>query len=496
MLYTKPPSIERGAGSPYDGKDPVVVPVGRLKDSKIWLPDGAPQELESLVKELVDKEVFTLDQGTAYVTVYSGKPIALAGLGEASSDGNFGLEAVRRGFAQAVKTLRDKYEACSLDLRGLNPRRAYEAVIASGLAAYRLEEFKNTRKRKLGKILVYGGSDVSLDEASAVLEGVYLARDIANAPPHHLTPARLADLVSKLFSGLDGVSVEVLGYDRLRAEGFGGIVSVGMGSDEKPVLIIIKYEGGNRGRYAVVGKTVIFDSGGINLKPSQGITYMRADKAGGAATIGLLWTAAKLKLPATIYGLVPAVINVPSGSSYLPSDVIRMWDGTMVEITNTDAEGRLILADAIAYAAKRLGADVIVDLATLTGAIVVALGPLIAGLFTRHDDLARAIEEASGDVGEKVWRMPMEDEYAKTMSRSAQVGEIVNAAQRYGGAIFGALFLERFSHGKKHVHLDIAGPGISYEAGPLAPPYWPDNGLAPGYGVRLMLETLKRLMEG
>ena len=267
-------------------------------------------------------------------------------------------------------------------------------------------------------------------------------------------------------------------------------MSVGMGSEEKPVLIVAHYKGGGR-RVAVVGKTVVFDSGGINLKPSQGMTSMRADKAGGAAALGTLWAAARLGLKVDLYALLPAVINVPSGSSYLPSDVIRMWDGTRVEITNTDAEGRLIIADAIAYASKELKAEEVIDLATLTGAIVVALGPLVAGLFTRDDEMADKLLKASERTGEALWRMPMVDEYAESLTRPAQVGDIVNAAQRYGGAIFGALFLERFSHGARHAHIDMAGPGIAYEASYLTPDYWPDKGLAPGYGVRLLVEYLK-----
>jgi len=175
-----------------------------------------------------------------------------------------------------------------------------------------------------------------------------------------------------------------------------------------------------------------------------------------------------------LYALLPVVINVPSGSSYLPSDVIKKWDGTRVEINNTDAEGRLILADAIAYAAKRLGAKKIIDAATLTGAIVVALGPLVAGLFTRSEDLAKAIEEAAKATGEMVWRMTMVDDYKAWLAK-APLGDIVNVAGRYGGAIFAALFLERFTHGAEWAHLDIAGPGIGLEAQGVAPSYWPDQ---------------------
>ena len=481
VLYTKPPRIVEGSGDPFESV--VAVPVGSV-DGGLWTPDDIPSELRSMMEVLWRLGVFKGGSGSSYVVPY-GSGVVLAGVGRPGD-----AEGVRRGFAQAARSIRESVERLGLYVDGLGSL-AFEAVISAGLGVYRLEEFRSSRRIRLSELAVYGGR-FDFSEASALLEGVYLARDIANAPPNHLTPSKLALEVEELFSRVDGVEVEVLGYDRLVREGFGGIVNVGKGSDEKPVLVIARYRGGGR-RVALVGKTVIFDTGGINLKPSQGITYMRADKAGGAAVLGALWTAAKLKLPLDLYALIPAVVNVPSGSSYLPSDVIRMWDGTMVEVTNTDAEGRLIMADAIAYAAERLGAEVIIDVATLTGAIVVALGPLMAGLFSRDEELARIFEEASRETGEKLWRMPMEDEYAKPMSKAAQAGDIVNSWQRQGGAIFAALFLERFTHGRRHVHLDIAGPGMAYEASQVAPPYWPEGGLAPGYGVRLLVSALRRL---
>ncbi|GBF08598.1 probable cytosol aminopeptidase [Aeropyrum pernix] len=489
VLYTRPPRLSVSRETFFGRQTPVVIPVFKDGDS-IKLPEGLPQDLESLLKEGYNSKAVSPEPGSAVKLPYRSGLVVTAGCG-APGD----LEGVRRGFAAASRQVVDSFEDAQLYLAGLDTASSTEAVIGALLGAYRLEEFKNTRKRKLQQLWVYGG-EPRLDYAQAVGEGVYLARDIANAPPHSLPPAKLAAAVEDLFSKFDNVDVEVFSYDRLLEEGFGGIVSVGMGSEEKPRLIVIKYRGGAGEPIALVGKAVVFDSGGINLKPSQGMTLMRADKAGGAAVVGAMWTAARLGIKASIIGLIPAVINVPSGSSYLPSDVIRMWDGTMVEITNTDAEGRLILADAISYAAKQLGAKTIIDLATLTGAIVVALGPLIAGLFTRSDDLARAFEEASRATGEKIWRMPMEDEYAKSLTQPAQAGEIVNAAQRYGGAIFGALFLERFAHGKEFAHLDIAGPGIAFEAGSLAPPYWPEKGMAPGYGVRLLIEVLSRIARG
>ncbi|MEB3860410.1 MAG: leucyl aminopeptidase family protein, partial [Desulfurococcales archaeon] len=387
---------------------------------------------------------------------------------------------------KALKSIAERHEKSLIVAWGLEEAEATEVLVSGLLAAYRLEAFKGSSKRKLKQVGLLGSS-VDPTYAAAVAEGVYLARDIANAPPNMLPPRVLGEKLKDLFRGVEGVEVDVIDYDGLVREGFGGIVNVGKGSEEKPVLVILKYKGGEGVPKAIVGKTVVFDTGGINLKPSQGITYMRSDKAGGAAVAGTIWALARMKARVNVVGLMPAVINAPSGSAYLPSDVIRMWDGTLVEITNTDAEGRLILADAIAFAAKKLQASEIIELSTLTGAIVVALGPLISGLFTRNKDIERGLSKASQVTGEKVWPMPMEESYKVYLTKSAPLGEIANSGTRYGGAIYGALFLERFSHGKPFAHLDIAGPGMAYEVGAAQPEYWPP-GLAPGYGVRLLVE--------
>ncbi|MCX8195912.1 MAG: leucyl aminopeptidase family protein [Acidilobaceae archaeon] len=479
MLYTRPPEVEVYSGDPFASPcKAVVIPI---------LQDASGKPIVTLdrtgrLSEAVSLELFKAEAGSLLETTAEGKITIYAGVGRGE------LEGVRRGVASGVKKVVERAECALVALSHLDHQAASEALLASLLAAYRLEAFRSSRGAKLKKVLI-DRSDVDLRRAIAIAEGVYLARDIANAPPHEMPPARLAERAAELFKGL--AEVEVFSYERLLKEGFGGIVNVGMGSEEKPVLIVVKYSGGEGKPVALVGKTVIFDSGGINIKPSEGMNYMRADKAGGAAVLGIIWSAARAGLRLNLVGLVPAVINVPSGSSYLPSDVIKMWDGTRVEVNNTDAEGRLIIGDAIAYAAKALDAAEIIDLATLTGAIVVALGPLIAGLFTRDERLREALLASAARTGEKLWHMPLEDDYKPWLTKNAQVGDLTNSApSRAGAAIYAALFLERFAHGKPYAHLDIAGPGMGYEASGIAPAYWPDKGLAPGYGVRLIFEYL------
>ncbi len=490
VLYTKPPVVEVYEGNPLEPPcESIVVPVLQGPDGKPMVDVIRDLDPSGQLRGVSDLGFFKASVGDIFKGYVNGRLIVYTGIGRFDEEWSRLLENARRGLASGVKQVVEGSKCTLLVLSRLNRDVAVEALIGALLASYRLEAFTREKKRLLERVLVDRG-DLDLNYVTAVVEGVYLARDIANAPPHELPPRRLAEVVRELFSKRDNVEVEVFDFDRLVREGFGGIVSVGMGSKEKPVMVVVRYKGSNGAPVALVGKTVVFDSGGINLKTGESIVYMRSDKAGGAAIIGALWAISKLNLGINVVGLIPAVINVPSGESYLPSDIIRMWDGTVVEVTNTDAEGRLIIGDAIAYAAKALGADEIVDLATLTGAIVVALGPLIAGLFTRDDRLREELLEASRRTGEKLWPMPMEDDYKQWLTRGAMVGDIANAGTRVGGAIYGALFLERFSHGKPYAHIDIAGPGMGYEAGGIAPSYWPDRSLAPGYGVRLLVEYL------
>ena len=499
VLYTRPPKLESFEGDPLEAARFVVVPVfrGEGKEGKPLLEGlsaRADEAVGGALRRAVEAGLFRGEPGETLTAFTSdGRVVVFAGAGEREADEAKLLENARNSAAAAVKSLLEKAEEVAIAASEYGSASG-EAVLGALLGAYKFEAFKSEKKTKLSRILADLPGE-RLGEILAVAEGVYLARDIANAPPHEVAPPRLALKLKDLFAGLENVEVEVFDYDRLVREGFGGIVNVGRGSDEKPRLVVIRYKGGEGDPVAVVGKTIVFDSGGINIKPSHMMFEMRADKAGGAAAAGIAWTAARLRLPVNLVVLIPAAINVPSGSSYLPSDVIRMWDGTYVEVTNTDAEGRLVIADAIAYAAKALGAREIIDLATLTGAAWIALGPLYAALFTRDEGLADAISKASERTGERVWRLPLVDEYKAMLGKKAPLGDVANAAMRAGGAICAALFLERFTHGKKWAHLDIAGPGIGSDAGPMAPKYWP-QGLAPGWGVRLIIEYLRSAASG
>ncbi len=489
MIYTVPPRIARFEGDPLDyGKEAIVVPVVQAegKPSIEGILERINEVSNGVVSKASERGVFRGDRGEVYTVPLEKATVYLVGIGKEPSDDSY-----RRALAKVAKSVVDKHEEVVVVLEGLAETTANEAMVGFLLGAYKLEYFKSEKKSKLRTVYYKG----SLDEAyvKAVAEAVYLARDVANAPPNDLYPERLAEKVRELFSSLPNVEVEIFDYDRLVKEGFGGIVNVGKGSKYKPRLVKIHYKGGGR-KIALVGKTIVFDAGGIQVKQAYTMTDMYADKAGGAAVLGVLWAAAKLGLPVDLYGLLGVAINTLDGEAYLPSDVIRMWDGTKVDVGHTDAEGRLVIADAIAYSAKELGVDVIIDLATLTGAAVIALGPLVAAIFTRDEALKEVFMEAAEKTGEKLWPLPLVDEYKQLLKKSARLGDISNVGGRWGGAITAALFLENFTHGKKFVHLDIAGPGIGGgEAASIAPEYWPGKH-APGYGVRLVLDALKKII--
>ncbi len=308
------------------------------------------------------------------------------------------------------------------------------------------------------------------------------ARDLGNTPASELTPARFGELADAQLSAA-GCVVTVRDEDWLAAQGFGGVLAVGGGSATGPRLIEVAYRprrtrGAAPHRHVVlVGKGITFDTGGLNLKPVDAMRMMHTDMCGGAAVLGAVQYAAMRQLPIRVTVLVPAAENAVSGTAMRPSDVITQYGGRTTEIGNTDAEGRLVLADALAYAVARLKPDLVIDAATLTGAMKVALGTETAGSFANDDDLARMLEQAAGDTGEALWRMPLEHRYASLLD--SPVADARNDPSG-PGAITAALFLQPFVGDTRWAHLDIAGPARAAEDGPVL-----SRG-ATGFGARLL----------
>jgi leucyl aminopeptidase len=336
--------------------------------------------------------------------------------------------------------------------------------------------------------VLYSGNPDSSPDSGAVDRGRTLAmaqntaRELITLPGNVATPTYLADAASRL-GGAHGFGVQVWGRDRLRDEGFGALLSVAQGSAEEPRFIIMEHEGDGGDPFVVVGKGVTFDAGGISIKPSAGMEDMKYDMSGAAAVIGIMVAAAGLGIPQRVIGLVPATENLPSGTAVKPGDVIRGLSGKSIEVINTDAEGRLILSDALTYA-QRLSPRAIVDMATLTGACVVALGHHAIACLTSSDDLAAQLTAAGEAADERVWRLPLWPEYRKQMD--SDIADIKNTGGRAAGTITAAWFLRDFvDDGVEWAHLDIAGTAWADE-----PRGWQPKG-AVGVGVRLVHEWLR-----
>ncbi len=338
---------------------------------------------------------------------------------------------------------------------------------------------------------VMAGLTAGMATGAVVGQAQSYARTIANRPANIVTPSALAGEARALARGLKTVSCTVYDERQLRAKKMGAILAVGSGSANKPRLIILKYTPAKKPAkdlpvVALVGKAVTFDSGGISIKPAQDMDQMKLDKSGGIAVLATIRAIAKLKLPVNVLGVIPSAENLPSGSSFRPGDILTTYSGKTVEILNTDAEGRMILCDALAYAVEQK-CDVIVDVATLTGACMVALGTYKAGLMSNDDDLVRQLEKAARDSGESVWHLPTGDEYTEEIK--SKIADLKNIGSRWGGACTAAAFLQQFVGAAKWAHLDIAGMDIS----PKPTEYAALGGT--GFGVRLLTTYLMNLVE-
>jgi leucyl aminopeptidase len=328
------------------------------------------------------------------------------------------------------------------------------------------------------------GTKQAVERAQTVVAAVHFARDMVNTPPLDLPPAVFADEASKLAKDA-GLTVEVLDEKALTKGGYGGILGVGQGSTRPPRLVKITYRAGRGKKHlALVGKGITFDSGGLSLKPSASMEWMKSDMGGAAAIIAAVTAIARLGLGVNVTAWAPMAENMPSGSAQRPSDVLRIYGGKTVEVLNTDAEGRLVLADAIVRAGEDKP-DVIVDVATLTGAQLVALGARTAAIMANDDDVRAAIADAAKAAGEQMWPMPLPEELRPSMD--SQVADIANMGDKYGGMLVAGLFLRDFvSEGQRWAHLDIAGPAFNDSA---------PHGYTPKGGTGAAVRTLVRLAE-
>jgi len=389
-----------------------------------------------------------------------------------------------RAAAAAAKTLASKERRrASFYLNAGWPKEMLEAAIAGSLVGCVGQDLYRSNKNRhpVGEIS-WAGVDAGLaDRGSIIGDAVNLARRLVNEPPSELFPESFAGEAATIAQKA-GIAFEVWDQARLEAERCGSLLAVARGSSREPRLVILKYNGGPPGAppLALVGKGVTFDSGGLSIKPTDGMKTMKCDMAGAAAVVAAMQAIARLKLPVNVIGLCGLVENMLSGNSYKLGDVLRARSGKTIEVLNTDAEGRLVLADVLDVALQHQPAKII-DLATLTGACVVALGNDVAGLMTNNQDWANRVKSAGDAVGEPLWQLPMFPEFGEQIR--SEVADIKNVGDgRWGGAITAAKFLEEFVGGKPWVHLDIAGPAFLESSKP-----WLDAG-GTGFAVRTLVE--------
>jgi leucyl aminopeptidase len=361
------------------------------------------------------------------------------------------------------------------------------------LAAYRFDRYRSVDPDdppapRLERLRLAGdaGTEAEARAALVAAEAANRTRDLQNLPSNELTPQALAARAEEIGAAHDSVQVEVLDREKIRAAGLGGLVAVSQGSEAEPRLIAMRYEGGGSGpRLGLVGKAVTFDSGGISIKPAQGMEEMKFDMSGGAAVIEAVGAFAELGLPIDVAAVIPATENLPSGAAIKPGDIIEQLNGKTVEVINTDAEGRLILADALTWCVREMGAERVVDLATLTGAVIIALGSTYAALISNDDEWAAAVAGAATASGELAWRLPLHAEY-KELTKGKITDLVNSAAKRKAGTIYAGAFLEEFVEGKPWVHLDIAG--TAWDSGRE----YVGRG-ASGFGVRLLVRLARDL---
>ena len=459
--------------------------------------DGAPPDAPAEVGELLRTGEARGSFKSLAVTHAEGKRWLVVGLGARDEFTPERARVVASAAGERARELSTHALCWQVPAGAAGSASATAAALVEGtiLGDYRFDQFKSGGEDakadappRLERLLVGGadGLEDSVAQAAVISEAVNRARDLQNRPANDLTPTALGEYARALADELDGVSVQVDGSEALQSNGMGAFAAVAQGSEQEPALITIRYEGPGAPSTAptvgFVGKAVTFDSGGISLKPGAKMAEMKFDMSGGAAVIEATAAIARLRLPLKLVAVVGATENLPSGRAIKPGDIVKAANGKTIEINNTDAEGRLVLADCLCHA-RTQGAERLVDLATLTGAVIVALGSTYAGVMSNDDELSERITEAGERSGEIVWRLPLHEEYDELIK--GKYGDLDNAPEaRKAGTIVGGAFLSNFVGDTPWAHVDIAGSAWDLDR------TYVGKG-ASGYGVRLLVELAK-----
>ena len=425
--------------------------------------------------------------------------VICVGLGKS---GDFNIDKVRivsDAAIKAAKKCRAKRVATIIHgagIGGLDPKLAAQAVVEGSLLGdYKFKGFKTEAEDDepvIDELIIVDydpekikAIELNVELAKVLVEGTNKARDLVNSPSNKNTPTHLAEYASSMAREMK-MECQILGRDEIIKKGMDALYSVSKGSKEEPKVIVLKYKGGSGDVYGLIGKGITFDSGGISLKPSSKLSEMKTDMAGAAIVMEVMRVIAQLKMKVNVIAVIPATENMPGGNAYKPGDVIGSLSGKTIEVISTDAEGRLILADAITYA-KELGAKKLIDIATLTGGVKVALGDAAAAVIGNDDELAGKLLKSSKATGEKLWRLPLYEEYKEYLK--SDVADIKNSTESGGkaSASVGGIFLQKFTGDTPFAHIDIGGTAyLEKEQGYLAAG-------ATGYGVRLLSNFFQSL---
>lgn len=433
--------------------DLLVLPVF---EERSWGPggDAVVAELGDWLEPYLDGMDFTGKAGqTASVPGVGGfNRILFVGLGEEAD-----ADMLRRA-AGIVGRAATRYETVVTTLSDISIDGAVDAVVYGFLLGqYRFGKYLSDPKPVRTTNLVLVGSDDAgeISHGQAVASGVAMARDLINEPAGSKKPEVLAGIATDMAAEA-GIDITVYDRDQIEQEGFGGLLAVSLGATNPPRLVVLNYHpDGATSTLALIGKGIVFDSGGLSIKPASGMETMKTDMSGAAVVFGTMRAIATLGLNVNVLGIAPLTENMTGGAAQRPGDIFTARNGKTVEVLNTDAEGRLVLADGLSLAAES-EPDLMVDIATLTGACKVALGAKIGGLFGSDDEAAELVMGAAKRAGERMWRLPIEDDYRSKLD--SPIADLKNIGDRYGGAITAALFLREFTAGLPWVHLDIAGP--------------------------------------
>lgn len=474
--------VEANRG-PIEELDVQALAVAVFKNEKA--DEGFLKKLDELsgglVRSALDAEEFAGKEGeTAYFHLVGNnnlkaRRLLLVGVGETKDYGNAQVSQMAGTAVRSLRSKNVKTVAVLPRSSGDATATAKSAVEGAYIATFDPDKYRTVEKeeKRIDRLVVAveGAEEEALQQGvqrgAIVGESINFTRDLANEPGAYMTPTDMADRAREIANEF-GLSIDVLDEDRMEQEGMGSLLSVTRGSEQPAKLIILKYTPANAPAdsnelLAFVGKGVTFDSGGISLKPGENMELMKYDMTGGATVLGAMRAIAQLKPPIPILGVAPCTENLPSGKATKPGDVVKAMTGKTIEIINTDAEGRLILADAIAYA-KKLGATKVIDMATLTGAVSIALGDVNVAVLGTDQELIDEIISAGREVGEKFWQLPLDKEYSKQIK--SDIADIKNVGGRKAGTITAAAFLKEFADGLSWAHLDIAGTAWGDDAKP------------------------------